>query len=469
MVKMILLFILFTLPVFGQSTIVSATITDLDGTTWSNCTYTVQFSPTVQGYAWSGGNLLSNSYFTGSCDDGTGTFSLSLPSNTSIYPIGSSWRFTICPNASAPCQSTNIPISGATINLTTQLSELAGNPRFPASPTAYGYADIEVSPNPLPGGGYFNVTTSSGRVWNGRTWQSSGGGGSGTVSGQIANTLPVASGANALTGPSHLSESGGQDIFSQPVSAPNYITSGTTQGYQQYAVGTGSISLPAGSPASYFGWIGPQSGTPAYFLSGPVSSPTSAGTGEFLVCPNPTLVNGVNQSQCVWVDAANLPLLNASNTFSGTTQNIASTNGCWAINNDTFLCRNTSGQLESSTSGTTPNDAGSFIATDIAALFRTQAVYLQHAGTKFSTSAGCSESGTVGAATAGKMTIGTAAACSTVITMGGGASATNGWHCSGLDETSKAQVPIVGTSTTTVTLSGTFAVNDVVSWECNAY
>src|SRR5581483_815581 len=78
---------------------------------------------------------------------------------------------------------------------------------------------------------------------------------------------------------------------------------------QQYGVGAGAITLPTGAPANYFGWIGPQSGTPAYFLAGPVSSPTSAGTGEFLVCPNPATVNNVNQSQCVWLDAANLALL----------------------------------------------------------------------------------------------------------------------------------------------------------------
>jgi len=110
--------------------------------------------------------------------DGSGTFSISLPDNTTITPIGSGWRFSVCPNSSSPCVSTQITVSGASMSVSTQLSSVATGPRFSAGPKAYGYLDVEVSPVPLPGGTYWNVTNSVWRQWTGSGWQNVSSGGS---------------------------------------------------------------------------------------------------------------------------------------------------------------------------------------------------------------------------------------------------------------------------------------------------
>src|SRR5579885_191914 len=171
---------LCTLSAFGQSTTVSATITDSDGTVWANGTYTIIFTPNpaypgTSRYIWSGGNLNTNP-IVGTIN-GSGTFSLSLPSNTEITPAGSTWNFTICPNAIQKCQSINVSITGATQDLTAVLSAIALAPRFAATPGAYGYSDIEVSPTPVPGGTYFNTTSNVWRQWTGTAWQNINSGG----------------------------------------------------------------------------------------------------------------------------------------------------------------------------------------------------------------------------------------------------------------------------------------------------
>ena len=309
------------------------------------------------------------------------------------------------------------------------------------------------------------VSTGTLYTCQGGTWGPiSGGGASLPSTTNVFKGNGVGGAVAATPGTDYITPTTG--TFSQSVLAPNYLTSGTTQQYQQYGVGAGAITLPTGAPANYFGWIGPQSGTPAYFLAGPVSSPTSAGIGEFLVCPNPATVNNVNQSQCVWLDAANLALLNASNTFSGTEQNIASTAGCWAINNDTFLSRNAAGVMQV---GTTCNtSSGTLVVNDATVTFKFSDVMIQKQGSIFSTSGGCTESALTGGSTGGHITIGQNTACSTVVTFGTGASATHGWVCNAVDATTNDAVRIVPTSTTTVTISGTFATNDVVWFNCDA-
>lgn len=169
----------FSVMCHAQSTTVTATITDSDGQTWNNGTVTATFVPTPQGYNWPGGVIPNQVKGT---MNGSGAFSISLPDNSTITPTGSAWRFSICPNASAPCVSTQIPVSGSSQNLSTQLSAIAQGPRFPSSPSAYGYIDGEVSPTPLPGGTYFNVTSGLQRLWTGSSWVVNGGGGGGSGS-----------------------------------------------------------------------------------------------------------------------------------------------------------------------------------------------------------------------------------------------------------------------------------------------
>lgn len=172
---------------WSQSTTVSTVgVVDHDGFTWAGGTYTIQFSPNpsfpgIGSYVWSGGNLQNNLQFAGSLD-GAGAFSVSIPDTTTITPAGSAWNIIICPNATSGCFSTRTPVFGATFSVTTQLNALAAGPRFTVSVSAHGYADVEITPVPLPGGTYYNVTTNFIRVWSGTSWSNIGGGGG---SGQV--------------------------------------------------------------------------------------------------------------------------------------------------------------------------------------------------------------------------------------------------------------------------------------------
>jgi hypothetical protein len=189
MKKILALFVLSLMSgwVFAQSTTVStAGVVDHDSSVWIGGTYTIQFKPnpsfpSIGSYVWSGGNLQNNLQFAGTLD-GSGAFSVSIPDNTTITPAGSAWNFIICPNATSGCFNTALPVNGSTFSVTTQLNALANGPRFPVGGSAHGYADIEITPTPLPGGTYYNVTTNFIRVWNGTSWSNIGGGGG---SGQV--------------------------------------------------------------------------------------------------------------------------------------------------------------------------------------------------------------------------------------------------------------------------------------------
>ena len=141
---------------------------------------------------------------------------------------------------------------------------------------------------------------------------------------------------------------------------------------------------------------------------------------------------------------------------------------CFSINGDSFLCRFASGSFEM---GSTANTNGGVLSlTDVTTLYKTSTLFTQLIGTTFTTSNGCSESGTlVGEGVGGHLTAETSIACSTTITMGGGASATHGWVCKGVDATTNADTPVfVPASATTVTMKGTFVSGDVIWFSCDA-
>jgi hypothetical protein len=92
-----------------------------------------------------------------------------------------------------------------------------------------------------------------------------------------------------------------------------------------------------------------------------------------------------------------------------------------------------------------------------------------HAGTTFTTNAGCSESSLTGGASAGSFKAG-ATSCTTTVTMGNSSTATNGWACSVWDTTTTADtLKQTAFSTTTVTFSGTVASNDIIIFSCDAF
>lgn len=100
-----------------------------------------------------------------------------------------------------------------------------------------------------------------------------------------------------------------------------------------------------------------------------------------------------------------------------------------------------------------------------------RAASYQSGGTKF-TASGCSNSTTVGGATAGTFVSGTTGTCTVTITMNGatGLTAPNGWSCHASDQTTPANlIAQSASSTTTATITGTTVTNDVISFSCMAF
>src|SRR5712664_429949 len=151
----------------AQSTTVSATITDAAGQTWNNGTYALTFQvspskPTSQ-YYWNGAPFSKAQTIAGTMD-GTGHFSVSVPSNTSITPSGSTWVIEVCPIAkgNTPCYSTHgITITGATQNISGLVvpPAISIDLAHPAYPFVVAYTNTEITTAPV-GGIYWDYTQS---------------------------------------------------------------------------------------------------------------------------------------------------------------------------------------------------------------------------------------------------------------------------------------------------------------------
>lgn len=165
---------------FCQSTTVSGTITDAGAQTWNNGTFNFVFVPSatnpVGPYTWPGGAIPAN---IGGSLSGTGTYSVSIPSNTAISPIQTTWTATFCPQASSPCFTvSNITITSATQTLNATPPTILINLQS-AQPPVLAYTNSEISGAAL-GSQYFNLvsgtlqtcTAISGN--NCTTWSSAG-------------------------------------------------------------------------------------------------------------------------------------------------------------------------------------------------------------------------------------------------------------------------------------------------------
>jgi hypothetical protein len=130
-------------PSFSQSTTVSGQITDAGAQAWNNGNYTFTFvaNPNYPGgpYTWTGGALSTT--ITGALN-GTGGYSVSIPANTSISPVGSTWQLKVCPQATpAPCFSTaNTTITGATQTLNATPPAISVSPG--ASVSVYATSEV---------------------------------------------------------------------------------------------------------------------------------------------------------------------------------------------------------------------------------------------------------------------------------------------------------------------------------------
>lgn len=183
--------------------------------------------------------------------------------------------------------------------------------------------------------------------------------------------------------------------------------------------------------------------------SNPWIQPTGAATNTGLYWPTTSSIGLTVAGTAVW-QATNIGnTLQSSSLYSWTAGQATGTK-------DTTLARKAAGVVEVG-SGSTAGTTGGIVAS-----------YYQSAGTKF-TASGCSNSTTVGGATAGTFVSGTTGTCTVTITMGDSDTATNGWACAVNDETTANLMRETASNTTTATVSGTTVSSDVIVFECHAY
>src|ERR1700678_1216063 len=114
-------FLLMSIPAFGQSTGVTATVTDTGGQTWNSGSYTFTFYPSPINpngpYFWTGGAFNPNQQFTGPLTSAGDMNPVAIPSNSALTPSGSQWTVTVCPAATATCYSKTMTITGVSQNI----------------------------------------------------------------------------------------------------------------------------------------------------------------------------------------------------------------------------------------------------------------------------------------------------------------------------------------------------------------
>jgi hypothetical protein len=132
--------------------------------------------------------------------------------------------------------------------------------------------------------------------------------------------------------------------------------------------------------------------------------------------------------------------------------------------------------LSGATSGAlalTPNASGNQLILGGSGAGGLQAAYWKSTGTKYTQDTGCGTIATSsGGATAGKFTTVGSTSCTTVITFGNSATATNGWACYAHDVTTAADFinPHITASTTQATIvTGTIVSGDVIEFACVGY
>jgi hypothetical protein len=282
-------FILLAIPAFGQSTTVSGQITDAGSQAWSAGTFQFLFVPNPQypasQYTWTGGAFNPNQPITGTMN-GSGAYSVSIPSNTAISPINSQWLVKFCPQANpAQCYTTAaVTITGSTQTLN------ATPPAIQVQPGALSvaYSDSEIV-GFVEGSIYWNVTIPALRIYDQGAWVTAGGGGGG---GGTVTSVSCVSGctvANPTTTPAITVTAGGSGTvtsFSSGNLSPLFTTSVAT------ATTTPAQTFTASTAAQNSFLAGPSTGgTGAYSFRSIVIGdlPTSGATAGSYTNSNVTV------------------------------------------------------------------------------------------------------------------------------------------------------------------------------------
>ena len=204
--KKYLVLLLLAASLRAQTTTVSATVVDTDGTTWANGKWKIAFTPNPSQpnssiYKIAGVPLNPAVMNQSGSLDGSGAFSLSVYQTAPIAPVGSSWTLTVCPNATSACGIYKFTAIGGSMNLSSALTPVIPAPRFHPVSGTYGYNDGEAILSLLPGSTYWSVVSSTQRCYTGSAWANcngSGGGGGNVVGTLTSGYYPVASAAHAL-------------------------------------------------------------------------------------------------------------------------------------------------------------------------------------------------------------------------------------------------------------------------------
>lgn len=155
---------LFAVAASAQSTTVSGQVTDAGGQSWNNGTITFTFIPNpaypTGPYTWTGGTLPLN--VSGTLN-GTGAYSVSVPSNSAISPIGSKWLLQVSSPASSPGFSVNnLTIAGGAQTVNVTPPTILINLQTAVAPVA-AYTDAEITGVAL-GSQYYNIGSAANRI-----------------------------------------------------------------------------------------------------------------------------------------------------------------------------------------------------------------------------------------------------------------------------------------------------------------
>ena len=214
MIKRALLVLLvlfsFSVAAYGQTTSVSGTISDSAGQTLNNGTFTFTLIPPTgnNGPFYLAGTLMTPGQLTikGTLSSGGAFAGVVVGSNASITPVGTTWSFTVCPQATSPCYTqNNITIAGSSQSLTSTVIPPPIKVQAASDVIPTAYSDTELVGASL-GSLYWNSVSSTLRICSAFaggvcSWTAAGGGGGGGTVTSVTGTTNEISVANPTTTP----------------------------------------------------------------------------------------------------------------------------------------------------------------------------------------------------------------------------------------------------------------------------
>lgn len=305
MKKLVCLFIAL-LPLYGaaQSTTVSGTAVDSTAVVWSNASIQITLQGPNPPYQQGGVNAPTTYSAT---TNGSGVFSISLPSNSSLAPGDSTYAFSICGNTSIPCANPfSVFVTGTTLNISSNITAALGPQTISASPIVRAYNNNELVTPQNPGSLFFDTTLLSFKFWSGTAWTAIGGSG-GAVASVFGRTGAVVAAANdynftQIAGSATIAQLPGTVVQSVGTTSANtmlkWVTSNTATNGSLVDNGTTVTTTEAVGAANFIGPATGLTGLPVSQLaSSSQVSPIATGLiGEYHINEAPGATTGIDYS-----------------------------------------------------------------------------------------------------------------------------------------------------------------------------